>query len=260
MNPRDSFFHTVEQLHRGLVAGRTGKLVMGINSTIFLFILGTGLVLWWPATRKALTPRLKVKWGSGWKRLNHDFHIVLGFYTALFLFIIALTGMGMSFDWVGQGINKLTHSPMKRPEPPVSAAPAVAGAVPFAADAVLALARQQAPNAESYALQLPKEPTGSIQVSILRPGALTERSTDDVYLDKYSGKVISSQSYGQKPLGQRIRGLFKPIHTGAIFGLPTKILALVISLLGATFPITGTIMWLNRTRKKRKKQPQLQAV
>ncbi|WP_210517731.1 PepSY-associated TM helix domain-containing protein [Hymenobacter terricola] len=259
MNPRDSFFHTVEQLHRGLVAGKIGKLVMGVNASIFLFILGTGLVLWWPAARKALSPRLKVKWGSGWKRLNHDFHIVLGFYASVFLFIMALTGVGMSFDWVGQSINKLTHSPVKRPEAPESAAPAV-GTSPFAADAVLALARQQAPDAESYSLQFPKEPTGSIRVAILRPGAVTENATDEVYLDKYTGRTISSQSYAQRPVGQRIRGLFKPVHTGAVFGWPTKILALIMALLGATFPITGTVMWLNRLRKNRQKLRQLQAV
>jgi uncharacterized iron-regulated membrane protein len=148
---------------------------------------------------------------------------------------------------------------MKRPEPPVSAAPA-AGATAFAPDAALALARQQAPNAENYSLQMPKEPTGSIRVAVLRPGAITENATDEVFLDQYSGQVISGQTYEQRPLGQRIRGLFKPVHTGAIFGWPTKILALIISLLGATFPVTGTILWLNRIRKNRKKQRQLQAV
>ncbi|WP_216690739.1 PepSY-associated TM helix domain-containing protein [Hymenobacter siberiensis] len=258
LNPRDNFFKTVEQLHRGLVAGKTGKLVMGVNSVVFLFILSTGLVLWWPTARKALMPRLKVKWGSGWKRLNHDFHISLGFYAAVFLFIMALTGIDMSFDWVGAGINKLTHSPLKRPEPPTSAAPVVAGTAPFAADAVLALACQQAPDAESYSVQMPKEPTGSIRVAILRPGAITENATDEVYLDQYSGHVISSQPYVQRPVGQRIRGLFKPVHTGAIGGLPTKILAFAIGLLGATFPITGTIMWWNRRRKSQRKA-QLQA-
>jgi len=252
VNPRETFFHTVEQLHRGLVAGPVGKLVMGISASVFLFILATGLVLWWPSARKAFSPRLKVKWGSSWKRLNHDFHIVLGFYASLFLFGLALTGVGMSFDWVGEGINKLTNSPLKRPEPPVSA-PAT-GAAPFAADAVLALARQQAPNAVFYTLQLPKEPSGSIRVAVLPAGAVTENATDEVYLDQFSGKVLSSQTYGQRPVGQRIRGLFKPVHTGAIFGWPTKLLAFVVSLLGATFPVTGTIMWLNRRRKNRKKQ------
>ncbi|MFC6224569.1 PepSY-associated TM helix domain-containing protein [Hymenobacter artigasi] len=255
LNPRDNFFKTVEQLYRGLVAGKTGKLVMGVNSVVFLFILGTGLVLWWPTARKALKPRLTVKWGSNWKRLNHDFHISLGFYAAVFLFIMALTGVGMSFDWVGTGINKLTHSPLKRPEPPTSAAPVVGGTAPLAADAMLALARQQAPDAESYSVQMPKEPTGSIRVAILRPGAITESATYEVYLDQYSGRIISSQTYAQKPVGQRIRGLFKPVHTGAIGGLPTKILAFTIGLLGATFPITGTIMWWNRRRKSRRARP-----
>ncbi|AMJ67249.1 PepSY-associated TM helix domain-containing protein [Hymenobacter sp. PAMC 26628] len=252
VKPQDSFFHFVEQLHRGLVAGRVGKLVMGINAIIFLFILGTGLVLWWPAARKALTQRLMVKWGSSWKRLNHDFHIVLGFYTSLFLFIMALTGVGMSFDWVGNTINTLTHSPSQRPEPPASTVPAAAGQT-FGADDALAAARQQAPAAESYNMQLPKEATGSLQVGILRPGAPTERATNDVYFDRYSGQVLRRTTYAQQPLGQRIRGLFKPIHTGAIFGWPTKVLAFIIVLLGATFPVTGTLLWLNRTRKSKKK-------
>jgi uncharacterized iron-regulated membrane protein len=256
VNPRDNFFHTVEQLHRGLVAGQVGKLVMGISASIFVFILATGLVLWWPATRKALTARLRVKWGSGWKRLNHDFHIVLGFYASLLLLIMALTGVGMSFEWVSKGINQLTNSPLQRPEPPVSAVPD-GGASAFGADAALALARQQTPEAESYALQLPKEPSGSIRVAILRQGRTFENATDDLYLDQYSGRVLSQQAYEQRPTGQLIRGSFKPIHTGAVFGWPTKLLALVVSLLGATFPITGTIMWLNRLRKARKKSRKL---
>ncbi|MGI4874000.1 MAG: PepSY-associated TM helix domain-containing protein [Janthinobacterium lividum] len=252
VNQQESFFLFIEQIHRGLVAGRVGKLIMGINSVIFLFILGTGIVLWWPTARKAFSQRLRIKWGSSWKRLNHDFHIVLGFYASLFLFIMALTGVGMAFDWVGNTINTLTHSSRERPEPPTSTVPGAAGAA-FSADAALAAARQQAPAAESYAVQLPKGPTGSIQVGIRPTDALTERGTNDVYFDQYSGQVLRQTTYAQQPIGQRIRGLFKPVHTGAIFGWPTKMLAFVIVLLGATFPITGTIMWLNRTRKARKK-------
>lgn len=254
---RKSFFHFVEEIHRGLVAGRVGKLVMGINSIIFVFILGTGLVLWWPATRRTLSTRLRIKWDASWKRVNYDWHMALGFYSAVFLLVMTLTGMGMAFDWVGKGINTLTHSPQQRPEPPTSTLPAVPAA-PFSADAALALARQQAPEAMSYTIQLPKAPEGSIQVGLLRPGAITERATDDVYLDQYSGRVLRQQAYTEKPVGQRIRGLFKPIHTGAIFGWSTKALAFVIVLLGATFPITGTLMWLNRTRKSnKKKQPRV---
>ncbi|WP_394368494.1 PepSY domain-containing protein [Hymenobacter qilianensis] len=44
------------------------------------------------------------------------------------------------------------------------------------------------------------------------------------------------------------------MHTGAIFGMPSKIIALIVCVLGVTFPITGVILWLNRLQKEKKKK------
>ncbi|TYZ14458.1 PepSY domain-containing protein [Hymenobacter lutimineralis] len=264
LNYRETIFFTMMALHRGMVGGEIGKLIVGISTVMFLFIIGTGLVLWWPATRKALKQRLRVKWGSGWKRLNHNLHIVLGFYAALFLFVFAFTGLAWSFEWFNKGIYAVTNSPMQRPEPPVSVAtpatPATPGApVALSVEAAMVRARQLAPNVVYYALQLPKDATSSIRVATLRPDATYENATDEVYLDQYSGQVLRQQTYEQRNLGQRVRGMFKPVHTGAIFGWPSKIISLVVCVLGFTFPITGTILWLNRLRKQRRKEQQLVA-
>ncbi|GGG55279.1 PepSY-associated TM helix domain-containing protein [Hymenobacter glacieicola] len=283
LNYRETFFFTMMALHRGMVGGAIGKLIVGVSTVMFLFIIGTGIVLWWPATRKAVKQRLQVKWTGGWKRLNHDLHIVLGFYSALFLFVFAFTGLAWSFEWFNKGIYAVTNSPMQRPEPPVSVVPAaaaptstgapeVAPEAPAAAttpeaparpgltaDAALARARELAPSAVYYSLQLPKDPTGSIRVATLRPNATYENATDEAYLDQYSGQVLSQQTYEQRSLGQRVRGLFKPVHTGSIWGWPSKIVSLVVCVLGFTFPITGTILWLNRLRKQRRKQAKLVA-
>lgn len=271
LNYRETFFFTMMALHRGMVGGPIGKLVVGVSTVMFLFIIGTGLVLWWPATRKALRQRVKVKWTGGWKRVNHDVHIVLGFYSALFLFVFAFTGLAWSFEWFNKGIFAITNSSMQRPEPPVSVVPAGTAVVtqpqaaptaaPSAAalspDAVLQLVLRQVPQAEYYSLQLPKEASGSFRVVTLRPGAAYENATDEMFLDQYSGKVLSQQSYEQRSLGQRVRGMFKPVHTGSVFGWPSKIISVVVCLLGFTFPITGTILWLNRLRKANKKQRKL---
>ncbi|UYZ63775.1 PepSY-associated TM helix domain-containing protein [Hymenobacter weizhouensis] len=259
LNYRETFFFSMMALHRGMVGGAVGKLIVGVSTVIFLVILLTGIVLWWPATRKALRQRLTVKWTGGWKRLNHDLHIVLGFYSALFLLVFAFTGLAWSFEWFNKGIYAVTNSPMQRPEPPQSAAPAATAAA-LSPDAVLAAARQQAPQAVYYSLQLPKEATGSIRVATLRPGAAYDNATDEVYLDQYSGQVLRQQTYEQRTLGQRVRGWFKPIHTSAAFGWPGKVIGLVVCVLGFTFPITGTILWLNRLRKQRRKQQKLAAV
>ena len=175
--------------------------------------------------------------------------------------MFAFTGLAWSFEWFNKGIFAITNSPMERPEPPVSAAPAVAAApgAGMSADAALARARQLAPTAVYYALQLPKEPTASIRVATLRPDATYENATDEAYLDQYSGQVLRQQTYEQRNLGQRVRGLFKPVHTGAIFGWPSKIISLVVCLLGFTFPITGVVLWLNRLKKERKKYRKLVA-
>ncbi|SDX63638.1 PepSY-associated TM helix domain-containing protein [Hymenobacter psychrophilus] len=255
LNYRDTFFYSVMAIHRGMVGGEVGKLVVGVSTVLFLFIIGTGLVLWWPATRKALRQRLNVKWDSNWKRLNHDLHIVLGFYASLLLFIFAFTGLVWSFEWFNKSIYAVTNSPMERPEPPVSAVPAAAASgTALLPDQALARARTLAPTAVFYALQLPKDSAASLKVATLRPNAAYENATDEAYIDQYSGQVIGSQTYAQRNLGQRVRGLFKPVHTGAIYGWPSKILSLVACLLGVTFPITGVIMWLNRLKKERKKQ------
>ncbi|RYU78161.1 PepSY-associated TM helix domain-containing protein [Hymenobacter persicinus] len=248
---RDTFFFTVMALHRGMVGGAVGKLVVGVSTLFFLFIIGTGLVLWWPATRKAVRQRLTVKWDASFKRLNHDLHIVLGFYSALFLFVFAFTGLAWSFEWFNNGIFALTHSDPKGPEAPKSA---VAPGRTISFDAAYAAARQAVPAAASYAIQLPKDSAESIRVNTLALNPATESATDELYLDQYTGRPLGKLNFADRNLGQRVRRTFKPVHTGAIFGTPSKVLAMVVCLLGVTVPVTGTIMWLNRLKKAKKKQ------
>ncbi|TCJ13225.1 PepSY domain-containing protein [Flaviaesturariibacter flavus] len=249
---RESNFYTVFALHRWLLGGEgsVGKYIVGVSTLLFLFILLTGIVLWWPKTRTVLQRRLTVKWGASWKRLNHDLHIVLGFYSAIFLFIMAFTGLAWSFEWFNKSIYTVTGSPMKGPEPPKSAY--VAGAKPATFDAVLTAAQAQRPGADFYNLQAPKDSVAPFTVQLLGTGAPHESATDAFYFDQYSAAPLGHLTWKERSLGARVRGTFKPVHTGSIGGTPTRILAFIVCLLGVTFPITGTIMWWNRTRKRRK--------
>ena len=250
---RETFFYTMFSLHRWLLGGQDGigKLIVGVSTFIFLFILLTGIILWWPKTQKILSQRLKVKFDGGWKRLNHDFHIVLGFYSAIFLFIFAFTGLAWSFKWFNDGIYKVTNSDMKPAEPPVSQFQA--GKSPVTFDAVLLTATQTIPNTDYFNISAPKDSAGIFSVTIHQPG-VQESATDNYYLDQYSGKVIGSLKFSDKNLGQRVRSTFKPVHTGSIFGLPSKVIAFITCLLGVTFPVTGVILWLNRLKKNRSKK------
>lgn len=246
-------FYTVFALHRWLLGGNNsiGKLIVGISTVIFLFILLTGIFLWWPKTKKILKQRLKIKWSAGWKRINHDMHLVFGFYSAIFLFIFAFTGLAWSFEWFNNGIYKVTGSPIKPPPPPKSNYVADAKKISF--DKALAAAQTVYPSAEFYSVSQPKDSTEAMNVSLLGHDAAHESATDVVYVDQYSGAVLGKQAFGERSLGAQVRSSFKPIHTGSIWGTPSKIIAFIVCLFGVTFPITGTIMWYNRTRHRYRK-------
>ncbi|TGE28229.1 PepSY-associated TM helix domain-containing protein [Hymenobacter metallicola] len=258
VNYRDTFFFTMMALHRGMVGGAAGKLIVGVSTLMFLFIIATGIVLWWPATRNIVRQRLTIKWDASFKRLNHDLHIVLGFYSALFLFVFAFTGLAWSFEWFNNGIFAVTNSDPKGPEAPKSTLDLTGGQLSF--DQAYTVARQQVPGALSYAISLPKDSTEAVRVNTTSANAAYEGATDELYLDQYTGQPLGKLNFEDRNLGQRVRRTFKPVHTGAIFGTPSKIVAVVVCLLGVTFPVTGVIMWLNRLRKGKKKQRKQAAI
>ena len=250
---RETGFYTVFALHRWLLGGNDsiGKLIVGISTFIFLFILITGIVLWWPKTKKILKQRLNIRWTAGWKRINHDMHLVFGFYSAIFLFIFAFTGLAWSFEWFNNGIYKVTGSPIKPPPPPKSTYVADAKKISF--DKALTAAQTVYSSSEFVSVSMPKDSAEAVNVSRLGHDAAHESATDVVYVDQYSGAVLGKLAFGDRSLGAQVRSAFKPVHTGSIWGTPSKIIAFVVCLLGVTFPITGTLMWWNRTRRRYRK-------
>lgn len=250
---RETFFYTMFALHRWLLGGQVsiGKYIVGIATLIFLFILITGIILWFPKTNRILVQRLKIKTGASWKRLNHDLHIVLGFYSAIFLFIFAFTGLAWSFQWFNKGIYTVTRSEMKPQEPPKSTY--LAGAKKIGFDDAYQTAKANINDVEYFSLRPASDSTGVFNINVL-PHGVHESASDNYYLDQYTGAVIGQLKFADKNLGQRVRSTFKPVHTGSIYGWPSKIIAFITCLLGVSFPITGVIMWINRLNKEKRRK------
>jgi uncharacterized iron-regulated membrane protein len=247
---RNSFFFTMFSLHRWLLAGDAGKLIVGISTSVFLFILITGIILWWPKTKAKLKQHLTLKW-AGWKRVNHDLHVVIGFYTAIFLFAFAFTGLAWSFEWFNNGIYWITGTENKRPEPPASVIIATA---PMGIDQILEIAQHEVPDAIFYTINKPKDSTAAYAVTVMPADPVHEKASDQYFFDQYTGKLLATALYKDRNLGQRVRGIFYPIHVGSIGGVAGRIIAFLACIAGVTFPMTGTILWINRLNKEKKKK------
>jgi uncharacterized iron-regulated membrane protein len=56
----------------------------------------------------------------------------------------------------------------------------------------------------------------------------------------------------QKSPGLKLENMNYDIHVGQIAGLPGKILAFIASLISASLPVTGFMIWLGKRNKKPK--------
>src|SRR5690606_23707847 len=55
------------RLHESFLLGRSGRFVNGIGALLVLLVLFTGLLMWWPGTRR-WKRSLSVHRGVGWRR------------------------------------------------------------------------------------------------------------------------------------------------------------------------------------------------
>lgn len=97
------FFSYVTKFHTGLMMGPVGKLIVTYTTLLFVFILISGIFLFLPKNGKQLCQRFKVEWGMGSKRRLFDLHVSLGWWTLLWLVLLAVTGLGFGLKLVPKG-------------------------------------------------------------------------------------------------------------------------------------------------------------
>jgi uncharacterized iron-regulated membrane protein len=85
----------IVDLHDNLLAGTTGRLWNAAGG-IFTVLLGlTGVVIWWPGT-EAWRRALNFSWKGNPKGVNWSLHSALGFWSFIFFFMWALSGIYLS--------------------------------------------------------------------------------------------------------------------------------------------------------------------
>jgi len=251
-----------------LLIGDAGRWVVGYSTLVFVFMLISGLVLWWPKNKAARKQRFKIKWDASGKRLNYDLHNTVGFYVTLVSLVIALTGLTWSFDWVRNGVAYLAtgHTAEAHggkggkagkggkkgmPEKPA----ALSTAEQALADQALNTAVRDAWQRIPAAIMVSAKPLTSFEAPLtvrVNEGEGTRFRADQLTYAARTGAFQKAELYRDKPNGEKFLGMNYDIHVGAILGWPTKILAFLASLLCATLPVTGFFVWRNRQKKNKK--------
>ena len=220
--------------------GEFGKQLMTWAGVASLFLLASGLYLWWP------TKRVRVQWRSGERKSWFDLHNAIGVFSLVFLLVLSLTGLVIGFEGdSGPLLYKLTGSqPVRRPSPKIAPQPGVPVISP---DRAMEIARAELPGAAPIAVSVPN-PRQLCGVLMRYPEDLTPGGRSRVYIDPYSGKVVQSESSRTTAAGTRLINLNRALHTGDIFGLPSKFVMSLASLAIFVQFVSGLVMWWKRTR------------
>ncbi|MDM8268875.1 PepSY-associated TM helix domain-containing protein [Barnesiella viscericola] len=262
---RTPFFRTVFMLHRWLLDSQPadggifwGKRITGITTLVFVVILLSGVVIWWPRSRKGLKNGIQIALRKGKARFWHDLHAAGGIYVLLLVLVMALTGLTWSFDWYKNAFYTLfgveTTAPAKSSAPKGQAAPgpqpgttaeAAASATPFACWQQV-YDQLAAENPDRLKIEITD---GTANVSNNRYGNI--RGTDRYTFDPQSGQITGVSLYKDTGNSGKIRGWIYSVHTGAWGGNLTRILWFLAALLGATLPLTGYYLWIKRLYRKR---------
>lgn len=252
-NMSNDFFYQVLQGHYYLWLPPTiGQPVVATSCLVFVFMLITGIVLWWPKKGKA-KQRFTIKWNARWRRKNYDLHNVFGFYSLFITLILALTGLVWGFQWFGVGVYLLAggdKSAIYEEQHTQRSASSLQQPV----DVLWAKLRTENPKAEILEVHFPESDTGAIAATV-NPDRLTYWKADYRFFNQYTlAEIEVNQIYGKREKASAADKLIRmnyDIHTGAIIGLPGKLLAFFASLIAASLPLTGTLIWWGRRNKKK---------
>ena len=272
---RAPFFNFMFRMHRWLLDSMKqdggifwGKMIVGTSTLMFVFVLISGVVVWWPRTRKALKNSLKIVANKGWRRFWYDLHVAGGMYALVFLLAMALTGLTWSFQWYRTGFYKTFGVEV---QPSMGHGNAAANSTakggkregkPEGREGRGAHRYSPYTNWQQVYEQLAEANPDYKQISVSDGSASAavprfgnQRGTDRYKFNPRNGEITETTLYKDLDNSGKIRGWIYSVHVGSWGGMLTRILTFVAALIGASLPLTGYYLWIRKKIKRRPASP-----
>lgn len=233
-----------------------GEQLVSVSIILFLVLIISGFILWMPKKRKNLKQRMTFDWkeGTRWKRKNFDLHTIVGFYVGVFAFVLAFTGCIISYDWMKYVVYKSAGGKGQPafiiPENTRSASND--SILPM--DGLIVKLLKEMPDAKELELHYPHTAEESIFVEVSNSEGLFYDADYRFFDQNTLQELETAGTYGKyknTKVADKILRMNYDIHIGSIGGIAGKILAFIISLLTATLPISGVLLWYGRNYKKK---------
>lgn len=249
------FMGWVTDLHVSLTAKITGHWIVAAGNTAFVFIILSGLWLWWPRKWrwKPLRNSIALRFDVKGKARDWNWHNALGFWFLLPLLFISLTGFDMSWRTVDTWWRRVGGDLMG----PSHATAAILPAKIHAGETWhqwLSTVQQHQPGWRSIVLQGNGTPDkhGIIALQVLHGTFRHVRDMISVKMNTQSGQITVQPQWSAGDGPSRARSIVRLGHTGEIVGIGGQIFAFLSCLAGLILVYTGfALSWRRFVRSKK---------
>lgn len=265
-------------VHADLLIGTPGDRLIELAAGWAVVLVVSGLYLWWPrGTSKmgVLWPRLSARGRLFWR----DLHAVTGFWGALLLLFMLLTGMTWTGFWGKQFAGAWNHfpaamwdevptsdrqagelnqshkqtvpwalenTPMPESDPHAAhnggAMPASTANPTVSVQQVVDIASERGVH-PGYSITFPTTPTGVYTIAVF---ADDPRNDATLHIDQYSGAVLADVRWRDYGLAARAVESGVMLHMGKLYGLPHQLFIFFVCLMILLSSISGLVMWWKR--------------
>ncbi|MDR2761026.1 MAG: PepSY domain-containing protein [Planctomycetaceae bacterium] len=252
------FFMMLTFLHRFLLLDiRTGQIIVGSATLIFIALVISGFFLWLPSkitVIKNWLPGLKIRSKKSWQAFFFDLHNTLGFYVLIPVIVMALTGPIISFAWYRATFEKIIGAKPFRIalEKPLKSENNTTSKQRLSLDVFFDKGNNMTKRKGITRLSIPQTQDGNVTFQRIGTGFCNIAATDKFQFDQYSGDILKSDLFDELPFNEKIASLIFPLHNGEIYGTASKIVYFFACLVATSFPVTGIILWIGKLRKLRK--------
>ena len=238
----DGFVNIVFRTHSSLWLGDTGKLILACIALSYLFLLVTGLVLWWP---RRWPPSFKVALGAGTLRAFVDLHRTGGALLGLLIAVSVATGAYMAWRPLGDLITSLSGGRSVK-APAIPKGDKSADVPPLPVDQLVTIAQTRFSGAPVGYVQVPSQPTRPVRVRFKLSDDPHPNGLTSVWLHPRTGAILGAVRWNELDPGARAVAVVYPLHTGELGGAALEALVAIGGLTLGMLGITGVWLWWRR--------------
>jgi len=258
----EAFFGTIEGLHRWFNlsgdARSTGRAITGASNLMFLFIVLSGIYLWFPKIWNWSMFNIRVTFrnnAGNSKARDFNWHHVFGIWSAIPLAVVVATAAVFYYPWANNLVYQVYgeeppgRSRTAEPTTGEQPAPANAGSVPSAEPVYLSLddlfthardfVTRDGGNWRQISMTIPDANHPTVSFAIDQGNGGQPHLRHNLVLARETGAVSDWQPFSSQSPGRRTRSIVRFLHTGEALGIIGQTIAGLVSLASLLMVWTG---------------------